>query len=79
MLVETIKQHRYDGNLKKPGDVYDAKQKHAKALIAVKVVKAYTPEPESLDEAPEAASDAQPKRRGRPPKNTYLTRDMQAE
>jgi hypothetical protein len=86
MQLKSRKRHPYGGKYRNPGDIYEAKDSHAKALILCKQAEKYdapAPKPEPV-KAPEKATidnkaitaDDKP-RRGRPPK--YQTRAMVAD
>lgn len=70
MKITVRKKHNYQGKARKVGASYDCPDKFGRVMIAVGKAEPFVePEPE-----PEP-----PKRRGRPPRSTYQTRDMKAE
>jgi hypothetical protein len=81
MQLKSKKRHPYGGKYRNPGDIYEAMDNHARALILCKQAEKYdapalAPEPEKevVDNKAMIADDKP--RRGRPPK--YQTRTMVA-
>jgi hypothetical protein len=85
MQLKSKKRHPYGGKYRNPGDIYEAMDNHARALILCKQAEKYdapapNPEPKAGPEKDAVlnkamTADDQP-RRGRPPK--YQTRTMVA-
>ena len=82
MQLKSRKRHPYGGKYRNPGDIYEARDSHAKALILCKQAEKYAapaPKPEptkGVVENKAMTADDKP-RRGRPPK--YQTRNMVAD
>jgi len=86
MQLKSIRRHPYGGKYRNPGDIYEARDSHAKALIYCNRAEKYAapapkPEPKAepakdVVESKAMTADDKP-RRGRPPK--YQTRTMVAD